>query len=78
MALLQEAAAADVDDFFVYRIGEATTDLDGAPYSGARYPVEVLLGDRTFAKFHLDIGVGDIVMEPAELSRPGEDLLDSL
>ena len=70
LALLQEAAAADMEDFFVYRIGKATTDLDGAPYGGARYPVEAILGDRTFAKFHLDIGVGDIVMEPAEIFHP--------
>jgi hypothetical protein len=69
LALLQEDAAVDMEDFFVYRIGEATTDLDGAPYGGARYPVEAILGDRTFAKFHLDIGVGDIVMEPAEIFR---------
>ena len=70
LALLQEAAAADMEDFFIYRIGEATTDLDGAPYGGARYPVEAILGDRTFAKFHLDIGVGDIVMEPTEIFHP--------
>jgi hypothetical protein len=67
LALLQEAAAADMEDFFIYRIGQAIIDLDGAPYGGARYPVEAILGDRTFAKFHLDIGVGDIVMEPAEI-----------
>jgi hypothetical protein len=70
LALLQEAAAADMQDYFVYRIGQATTDLDGAPYGGARYPVETILGDRTFAKFHLDIGVGDIVMEPVEIFHP--------
>ncbi len=70
LALLQEGAAADMEDFFIYRIGEATTDLDGAPYGGARYPVEAILGDRTFAKFHLDIGIGDIVMEPTEIFHP--------
>jgi hypothetical protein len=65
--LVQAAAASDLGDFFVYRIGEATADLDGAPYGGARYPVEAALADRTFARFHIDIGVGDIVMEPAEI-----------
>jgi len=72
LGLLQEAAAADMEDFFVYRIGEATTDLAGTPYGGARYPVEAILGDRTFARFHLDVEVGDIVMEPAEIGRPRE------
>jgi hypothetical protein len=53
--------------FFIYRIGEATSDLDGAPYGGARYPVMAILADRTFARFHLDIGIGDIVQEPVEI-----------
>jgi hypothetical protein len=65
--MVQDAAAGDLDDFFIYRIGEATADLDGAPYGGARYPVVAVLADRTFARFHLDIGVGDIVIEPAEI-----------
>ena len=60
------AAAADLGDFFSFRIGKATADLKGAPYGGARYPVEVVLGGRTFARFHLDIGIGDVVMEPVE------------
>jgi hypothetical protein len=29
--------------------------------------VEAILADRTFTRFHLDIGVGDIVMEPVEI-----------
>jgi hypothetical protein len=53
---VQAAAALDLSDFFIYRIGEATADLDGAPYGGARYPVEAILADRTFARFHIDIG----------------------
>jgi hypothetical protein len=69
LELLQEAAALDLEDFFTYRIGEATTDLDGAPYGGSRHPVEAILGDRMFARFHLDIGVGDIVIEPMEIFR---------
>jgi hypothetical protein len=67
--LVQAAAASDLGDFFIYRIGESTTDLDGAPYGGARYPVEAILADRTFSRFHLDVGVGDIVMEPADIFR---------
>lgn len=69
LALLQEAAASDMEDFFVYQIGEAATDIAGAPYGGARYPVVAIMGGRPFARFHLDIGVGDIVMEPAEVFR---------
>ena len=43
---LQDAGARDAGDFFRYRIGEAMMDLDGAPYGGARYPVESIMGGR--------------------------------
>ncbi len=63
---LQDTGATDAGDFFSYRIGEAMMDLDGAPYGGARYPVESMLGGRTFVKFHLDVGVGDVIIDPTE------------
>lgn len=66
---LQDAGAKDAGDFFRYRIGEAMMDLDGAPYGGARYPVESIMGGRTFVKFHLDVGVGDVVLDPPEQAR---------
>lgn len=44
-------------------------DLDGAPYGGSRYPVEAIMDGRTFVKFHLDVGVGDVVMDPPERAR---------
>jgi hypothetical protein len=31
-----------------------------------RYPVESILGGRTFVKFHLDVGIGDVVLDPLE------------
>ena len=66
---LQDAGAKDAGGFFHYRIGEAMMDLDGAPYGGARYPVESIMGGRTFVKFHLDVGVGDVVLDPPEQAR---------
>jgi hypothetical protein len=44
---LQDVGAVDAGDFFTFRIGEAMADLDGAPYGGARYPVECIMGGRT-------------------------------
>jgi hypothetical protein len=41
-------------------------DLDAAPYGGARFPVEARVDDRIFARFHLDTGIGDVVIEPLE------------
>ena len=66
---LQNAGATDLGDFFRYKIGAPMMDLDGAPYGGSRYPVESIMGGRTFVKFHLDVGVGDVVLDPPELAR---------
>ena len=66
LASLQDAAAADLGDFFVFAIGRPMQDLDGAPYGGARYPVEARMDGRPFARFHLDVGAGDAVVEPTE------------
>jgi hypothetical protein len=71
---LQEAAAFSSDDFFIYTIGEPISDLDAAPYGGARFPVEARLDGRVFVGFHLDVGIGDAVMEPFEIIE-GRDWL---
>lgn len=42
-------------------------DLDAGPYGGARYPVEARLDGRTFVKFHVDVGIGDVILEPVEV-----------
>lgn len=67
---LQNAAARDVGDFFVYEVGEPVMDLDGPPYGGSRHHVEARLDGRLFARFHLDIGMGDIQREPYEWTEP--------
>ena len=73
--MLQAAAAIDLGDFFVFLVGEPIMDLDAAPYGGARFPVEARMDGRTFARFHLDAGVGDAVIEPLEKVQ-GRDWLD--
>lgn len=70
LAILQERAALVMDDFFEFTIGEPASELDAAPYGGGRFPVETVLDGRTFAKFHLDIGAGDLQREPPEFVRP--------
>ena len=71
---LQKAAAFRGDDVFVYTIGEPISDLDAATYRGARFPVEARLDGRVFVGFHLDVGIGDAVMEPLEVIE-GRDWL---
>lgn len=74
LAALRVAAATELNDFFTFEVGEPMQDLDAAPSGGARYPVESLVDGRTYVKFHIDIGAGDIVMVPAEVLE-GRDWL---
>ena len=63
---LQEDGGIDLSDFFEYRISLPQRSLIGPPYGGFRFPVESRIAQRTFEKFHLDVGVGDICFEPFE------------
>jgi hypothetical protein len=71
---LQDAVERDLQDGFIFRIGEPMADLDAAPYGGARYPIEARLDARTFTTFHLDVGVGDAIITPPEWLT-GQDTL---
>ncbi len=64
LARLQEKASLDLKDFFEYIVSEPVLDLDAAPYGGARFPVEAQIDGKTFSKFHLDVGIGDVWIEP--------------
>ena len=66
---LAKAAAQDLGDFFAFAIGATMLDLDAAPYGGARFPVEARLDDRTFVRFHLDVGAGDVVLTPLDVTQ---------
>jgi hypothetical protein len=64
--MLQSAASAALGDWFEYRVGPPVMDVDAAPYGGARYSIEARMDARIFARFHLDAGIGDAVMQPLE------------
>jgi dTDP-4-amino-4,6-dideoxygalactose transaminase len=74
LSLLQAAAVCDMKDFFVFRVGEATMDLDGAPDIGMRFPITASVADRVFTRFHVDVSVGDISRSAFE-SVAGRDWL---
>lgn len=63
---LLTAGRVDAGDFFIYLVGAAILELDGAPERGWRYPAEARLDGRTFAKFHLDVGLGDEILPPID------------
>jgi hypothetical protein len=64
--MLQSAADVYLRDWFEFVVGSPIMDLTAAPYGGARYPVEVRMDERIFGRFHLDAGIGDVVMQPLE------------
>lgn len=72
---LQQDSSVDLFDFFEYRISFPEVALTGPPYGGFRFPVESRIAARTFEKFHLDVGIGDICFEPFERIM-GKDWLD--
>ena len=63
---LQKDVCKEMGDNFVFLVGLASMNIDAAPYGGARYPIDAKLDGRTFVKFHVDIGVGDEMIEPIE------------
>ena len=72
---LRRRALMDMGDFFIFLIGQPTMDIEAAPYGGSRYPVTAQMDGRTFVKFHVDVGVGDPLLEPTE-RLAGRDWLD--
>ena len=64
--MLQSAADVPFGDWFEFTVGPASMDLTAAPYGGARYPIEARMDERTFARFHVDAAVGDVVIRPPE------------
>ena len=73
-AELQRLGSLDAGDFFEFVVESATLDIDAAPYGGARFPVDARLAGRTFVKFHVDVGIGDALVEPTE-NLTGRDWL---
>ena len=70
-----KAADTDLGDFLTFRIGEPKGEFTNAPNGGGRFPCEAVLLGKTYAKFHLDVGIGDAVVgEPERLT--GDDLLE--
>lgn len=64
--LLVEAASRDLGDHFVYEINPARQlPIDAGPVHAYRFSVHALLGQKTFERFHLDVGVGDPLVAPA-------------
>ncbi|PIR19833.1 MAG: hypothetical protein COV45_09270 [Deltaproteobacteria bacterium CG11_big_fil_rev_8_21_14_0_20_47_16] len=64
--LLQKAAREDLNDFFVFLVGNPTLDLEAVPYGGSRFPIEAHLDGRLFIRFPMDVVVSSLVLDPVE------------
>ena len=64
--LVDDAASLDLADGFVFQVGESILNLDAAPQGGSRYPVQARMAGRPFVGFHVDIGIGDDLIEPTD------------
>jgi hypothetical protein len=72
---LQAAAELDLGDFLTFYIGELKSEIANAPKGGGRLSVEAVLIGKTYAKFGIDVGIGDpLVGEPELLT--GDDVLE--
>ena len=64
--ILVKQGAIDLGDFFEFKMSDPVKELDGAPDGGVRFHIEAKLDDRTFEKFLLDIGAGDVWSNPLD------------
>jgi len=66
---LARAAAIDLRDWFEFEVASASAPA--LPGGGTRFRVTSRLDTRAFERFHVDVGVGDPVLEPADrISTP--------
>ena len=72
---LVRASRTDPGDWFRFEVERPEGDIPEHPIGGVRFRVRGLLDGRRFETFHIDVGWGDPLVEPAEtLTTPA--LLD--
>jgi hypothetical protein len=65
LSLLRKAASQDLKDWFSFEVS-APVQQPHPGQNGLRYTTQTLLDGRLFESFHVDVGVGDPVVEPLE------------
>ncbi|MBM4459637.1 MAG: nucleotidyl transferase AbiEii/AbiGii toxin family protein [Chloroflexi bacterium] len=64
---ITEVVHRDLDDWFIFALREALSPLPGPTLGGGhRFFITALVDRRNFESFHVDVGLGDPVVEPAE------------
>lgn len=65
-AMVEQAAAADLDDYFEFAIGRGSPIQGEGPEGGIRFPVESRLGGRQFETLRFDVNVQPGDVRPVE------------
>jgi hypothetical protein len=63
---LEQVASHDLGDWFTFTVRSDVDALPGPDEGGLRFYVTARVDGRTFESFHVDVGLGDPVVEPAE------------
>lgn len=61
---LVEESQRDLGDFFSFLVKAPSFDLAGPPEGGARYGVEAQVDSKVFAKFNIDVVIGEHLVQP--------------
>lgn len=76
MENLDRSVSRDLGDYFQYQLAPGEElPIDAGPVRAYRFGVEARLARRTFERFHLDVGIGDPLVAPAQ-DLPASGLLE--
>lgn len=64
---LQELARIDLNDNFIFQIGQPQSDIENAPYGGSRHKVLTIINNSPFAEFKLDVGADFLIGETEKI-----------
>ena len=64
--LLLEKSQIDLEDYFEFNISQPVLFLRNVLSGGTRFRVEAMVDGKTFSKFLIDIGIGDVWIEPQD------------
>jgi hypothetical protein len=63
-AALRKAGSTDLGDWFLFEVAEPSSLSTGI--GGTRYTVQALLDGRIFEQFHIDVGIGDPIVDDVD------------
>jgi hypothetical protein len=63
--VLRTAGKLDMEDWFSFEVTKPVK-LPPDDFGGTRFLLKALLNGRTFEEFHIDVGIGDPIIEPVE------------